>query len=276
MLTLHQMRPAGIAVVDVQGMIGPAVRPLEYARLLMKLRDDHSVRAVLLNIDSPGGSATGSEIIMRAVLRLRERKPVAAYVSGLGASGGYMIAAAAHRVFALPSALLGAIGVISYRPLVGPALERLGVTMHVAKSGRLKDMLSPFREPTVEELEKEQHILDAMYDIFVEGVAEHRGLSIERARELATGEIYPAAEALRHGLIDETGDMEDAVDWIVAESGAPRRLRVARPRRTLRDLLTGRGAASLGGSLLMSVVGGALMRDLHAGGVMALYSGPRS
>src|SRR6266542_2529670 len=91
---LPQLRPQTIAVVDIQGAIGPAVRPLEYSRLFTRLRDEHSVRAVVLNIDSPGGSATGSDLMARAVFRLRAEKPVVAFVGGLGASGGYMLASA--------------------------------------------------------------------------------------------------------------------------------------------------------------------------------------
>src|SRR5712691_72643 len=111
MLSIDQLRPQTIAVVDVQGTIGPSVRPLEYSRLLTRLRHDRSVRAVVLNIDSPGGSATGSDLMTRAVLRLRDEKPVVAFIGGIGASGGYMLASAAHYIIGLPAALVGAIGV---------------------------------------------------------------------------------------------------------------------------------------------------------------------
>lgn len=99
--------------------------------MLAALRDDESMRVVVLNIDSPGGSAVGSDLIAQALIRLRQHKPVVVFIGGLGASGGYMVAA-----------LGGAIGVIAYRPMVAGALERLGVRMRVAKSGALKDMFS--------------------------------------------------------------------------------------------------------------------------------------
>ncbi len=241
---LESLRPAGIAVVDMHGQIGPSIRPLDYARLLTKLREDNAVKGVVLNIDSPGGTATGSDLITRAVERLREEKPVVAFIGGLGASGGYMIASAAERVVALPSAIVGSIGVISYRPMVYDALSRIGVSMRVGKSGRLKDMLSPFREPTEEEQQKEQHLLDSMYELFIQSVARSRGMSEERVRELATGEVFLTKEALSNGLVDVAGDIDDAIDWVVERSGAPRRLRVVRPKRTLRELLMGRGAGS--------------------------------
>jgi len=264
---MDTLRPPGIVVVDIQGTIGSAVRPLEYARLLTRLREDNAVRGVVLNIDSPGGSATGSELIARATERLAAKKPVVAFIGGLGASGGYMLAAATRRIIALPGALVGSIGVIAYRPVVGEALSRLGVNMHTMKAGRLKDMHSPFREPTPEEDAKEQHILDALYALFVGGVARGRGLPDQQVRELATGEIFTATEAIGIGLVDQTGDIEDAIDWVVAETGLPRRVRVVRPRRTLRELVMGRGAFA-GAELLLS--------DLLApasGGAWALYTG---
>ena len=269
MFALSGLRHQAIAVVDVQGAIGPSVRPLEYSRLLTRLRDDRLVRAVVLNIDSPGGSATGSDLMARAVLRLREEKPVVAFVGGLGASGGYMLASAAHYIIALPAALVGAIGVISYRPLVSDALDKLGVQMRVSKSGRLKDMLSPFRESTEEEQAKEQRIIDSMHDLFVEGVARGRGLPEERVRELATGEVFAASDALAAGLIDRTGDIEDAIDWAVEQSGAPRRTKIMRPKRGLRDLVLGRASFALAQSLNAEL-------EAHlADGVSALYRGPR-
>jgi protease-4 len=273
---LTRLRPAGLVVVDLQGAIGPAIRPLEYARLLMRLREDGSVRGVVLNIDSPGGSAGGSEMVTRAARRLREQKPVAAFVSSIGASGGYMIASAAEHIIAQPSALLGSIGVIAYRPLVHEALARIGVRMDVGKSGRLKDMLSPFREPTEEEKAREQQLLDGMYDVFVEGVARARGLTTDEARALATGEVFTASEALRHRLIDGLGDLDDAIDWLAARTGVSRKVRNVRPRRSLRELLVSRGAvAGLGGGAgFLSAVLGELGQPAE-GGYYYLYTGPR-
>ena len=267
---LSRLRPPTVAVVDLQGVIGPAVRPLEFTRLLLRLRDDESVRGVVLNIDSPGGTAVGAEMITRAVVRLRNEKPVAGFVGGLGASGGYMIAAATQRVITLPAAIVGAIGVISYRPVVHEALDRIGVRMRVSKSGRLKDMMSPFRDPTEEEEAKEQHVLDSLYEQFVAEVARGRDMPIEQVRELATGEIFTSADALEAGLIDDTGDLEDAVDWVAAEAVIPPRVRLVRPRRGLRQVLFGRASSALIESVLLDVEA-----SLPAAGGYALYTGGR-
>lgn len=265
MSVIDQLRPRSVAMVDLQGPIGSGIRPLDCSRMLAGLRDDESVRAVVLNIDSPGGSAVGSDLIAQAVTRLRQRKPVVAFIGGLGASGGYMVAAAADGIMALPSALVGAIGVIAYRPMVGNALDRVGVTMRVAKSGTLKDMFSPFREPTDEERGKEQHIIDSLHDLFVAGVARGRSMPEERVRALATGEVYPTQDALANGLIDRIGDIEDAVDWAVARSDAPRRVRLVRSRRSLRDLALGRASTLVASVLGLEVDSG------FVSGPLALY-----
>lgn len=248
-----RLRPAAVAVVDLQGAIGPAVRPLEFARLLTGLREDPSVRALVLTVDSPGGTAAGSELIARALRRLRAEKPAVAFVGGVGASGGYMVAAACGRIVTLPSAIVGAIGVISWRPVVYEALERIGVRMRVGKTGPLKDMHSPFREQTEEERAKDQRLLDALHDQFVEGAARDRGLDAERVRALATGEVFAAADALEHGLIDATGDLDDAIDWAAQAARAPRRVRLVRPRRGLRSLLLGRASAALAEGALLEL-----------------------
>lgn len=257
----------GIAVIDMHGVIGRTIRPLEYARLLSRLCSDRSVRAVVLNINSPGGDAAGSELISRAVRRLGRTKPVATFVGGVGASGGYMVASASHRIFALPSSIIGSIGVISYRPVIAQLLERVGVQMQVSKSGRLKDMTSPFRQQTEEERAKEQQLLDSFYELFVASVAEDRELPLERVRELASGEIWLAADALDSGLIDATGDLEDAIDWTVEQTGTPRRVRLMRPRRSLRDVVLGGASATFA----ETVVGE--FESALQGGVLYLYTG---
>jgi len=262
----------------MHGVIGNAVRPHEHSRLLTRLAEDGRVGAVVLNIDSPGGSAPGSELIARAVERLAARKPVVAFIGGLGASGGYMVAAPAHHVVAIPTALVGSIGVIAYRPVVHEALDRIGVRVRVGKAGRLKDMLSPFREATEEELRREQELLDDTYEAFVGGVARHRGIPVEQMRALATGEVYTGRESVERGLVDSLGDLEDAIDLAVARSGAQRRIKVFRPKRTLREMLLSRGAMSAFGGV-EALIDGSIFdvagRGLAASPVpQALYTGP--
>jgi protease-4 len=148
-----------------------------------------------------------------------------------------MLACPASRIVSIPSAIIGSIGVISMRPLLYEAMERLGLQMQVTKSDRLKDMGSMFREPTPEELEKEQTLVDDLYDQFLEIVAEGRHMDKAKVKELATGEVFTGKRALDMGLVDEIGDLERAID-IAAELGdTPRKPVWLKPRRGLRDVL---------------------------------------
>jgi protease-4 len=229
-----------IAIVEMFGGIGGAVKTPEYARLLSRLMESDGVRAVILDIDSPGGSATASEYLFRMTKKLAAKKPVIAFIRGTGASGAYMIGCGATRIVALPNAIVGSIGVISYRPLVSELLERLGLRVNVLKSGRLKDMWSPFREPTEEERRKEQALLDEIYESFLEAVGQGRNLDMARVRELATGELFTARTAKDLGLVDELGDLDTAVQLAMQLGDAPRRLAYMRTPRSLRDRLMGR------------------------------------
>jgi protease-4 len=240
-----------IAIVEMFGMIGTSVRTPEYARLLRQLIDADGVRAVVLDIDSPGGSATASEYLYRMTRKLAAKKPVIAFIRGNGASGAYMIGCGATRIVALPTAIVGSIGVISYRPLVSELLEKVGLRVDILKSGRLKDMWSPFREPTDEERRKEQALLDEIYEAFVEAVSQGRGLDVDRVRELATGEVFTARAAKDLNLVDDLGDLDTAIDLAMQLGNAPRRLRYVHPRRSLRDRLIGRFVAIAFESVLM-------------------------
>jgi protease IV len=233
-----------VAVVEMEGPIGQRIKAAEYVKLLRSIQENDHVRAVVLDIDSPGGSATGSNYLHLAVKSLAEKKPVVAFIRGLGASGAYLVACPAARIVAIPSAIIGSIGVISMRPLVYDAMERLGLKMNVTKSDRLKDMGSLFREPTDEERRKEQELVDDLYDQFLDAVSEGRGIDRQRTREIATGEVYTARRCKDLGLVDELGDLERAIDLAAELGQAPRRPVWVKPRRGLRELLSGVVATS--------------------------------
>ena len=126
-MPLFLKRRAGVAVVEIEGIIGARVRVSVYARLFDSIARSERYRALLLDIDSPGGSASGSELLYRSLLRVAERKPVVAYIRGLGASGGYYLGCAASKIVALPTALVGSIGVIYLRPVLEQLLGKAGV-----------------------------------------------------------------------------------------------------------------------------------------------------
>ena len=228
-------RRTGIAVIEMHGVIGTAVKELEYSRLLETVRDNRKIGALVLDIDSPGGSATASDLLYENVRRVAERKPVIAYVRGLGASGGYYIACGANAIIASRAALVGSIGVIYLRPVLQQLLGKVGVEFSVFKGGRLKDMSGFWRMPTDEEADKMQSLISEMYDLFVSVVSDSRRMTDEQARELATGEVYTARQAQQHGLIDLQGSFNDAVDMAMKVSGARRRIKHFRPKRSFMD-----------------------------------------
>lgn len=240
------INPERIAVTELFGAIGNPARTTEYIRMLRAIEENEKIRALVIDIDSPGGAAGPSEYIYRSVSKIAKKKPVVAFVRGMGASGAYMAACGATKIIAVPMALVGSIGVISQRPMLQDALERIGVRMETTKAGRLKDMFSMFREPTAEERQREQTLLNAFYDRFVELVAQARGLSVERVRELATGEVFTADEATQNGLIDELGDLDTAIDLAqgLAEL-AERKVTYVKPHRGLRDRLLNNAAMAV-------------------------------
>jgi protease-4 len=237
-------RIESVAVVEMEGAIGPRLKAAEYVKLFRSLEENQHVRAVVLDIDSPGGSATGSSYLHLGVKALAKKKPVVAFIRGVGASGAYMLACPATRIVAIPGAIIGSIGVISMRPLVYQALDRLGVQMTVTKSDRLKDMGSMFREATEEETRKEQELVDDLYDQFLDAVAEGRRMDKAKVKEVATGEVYTARHCLDLGLVDELGDLERAIDLAAELGNAPRRPVWLKPRRGLRDVLSSMLAVS--------------------------------
>jgi protease-4 len=236
--TVLNINPERIAVTELFGAIGSPEKTTAFVRLLKAIEENKRIRALVVDIDSPGGGAGASEQIHASIAKVAKQKPVVAAVRGTAASGGYMAACAATKIIALPMAIVGSIGVISMRPMLYEMLEKIGVRMEVTKSGRLKDMFSNFREPTDEEREKEQALLDSVYGRFVAMVAESRSLPEDRVRSLATGEIFIAEQAKAHGLIDDLGDLDAAIDLAKDLSGvAERKVTYVRPHRSLRERL---------------------------------------
>lgn len=244
--TLLNINPERIAVTELFGAIGSPQKTTEYIRMLRAIEENRKIRALVIDIDSPGGSAGPSEYIFRSVQKVAKKKPVIAFVRGMGASGAYMVACGASKIVAVPMALVGSIGVLSMRPMLHEALDKIGVRMQVTKAGRLKDMFSSFRESTPEEDAKEQGLMDAVYTRFVEMVSEARGMDIARVRELATGEVFTAGQAQANGLIDELGDLDTAIDLAQAMAEMPeRKVSYLRPHRGLRDRLLNNATAGV-------------------------------
>ena len=234
-----------IGIVELFGVMGATIRSPDYGRMFSALRDDARVRAMVVDIDSPGGSAAAAEQIHLGIAKVAAKKPVIAFIRGSGLSGGYLASCAATKVVAIPTAIVGSIGVISIRPVISELLQRLGVKVFVTKAGTFKDMFQPFREPTDEEQKKLQTLMDEYYDWFVDAVARTRRLQPKKVRSFATGEMFTARKAKELGLVDELGDLDTAIDMATELGKVPRRLAYLRPRRAILERLVGRVAAGL-------------------------------
>ncbi len=245
-------RRSRIAVVELFGVIGSSVRRAVYGRIFDDIRRNRSIKALVVDIDSPGGSAMDSEYIHMSLSKIAATKPVVAFIGGMGASGGYMASCAAHHVVAMPGSLVGSIGVISARPVLQSLLERMGVSVSVSKSAPMKDMGALYREPTPEEEARMQALVDELYDSFVAKVATARGMSDDQARLHATGEVFTGRRALEMGLVDELGDLDRAIEVAagLAHIPVPERPQYVRAHRPLRARLLGSFGASLADRLV--------------------------
>lgn len=222
-------RPFYIAVVPIKGAISemgpPQGRRASIVAALRHARRDRRALGVLLWVDSPGGSAEASDLIHREVVRVKEKKPVVAYFGEVAASGGYYVAAHANAIVAQPLGLTGSIGVVSARLLASELLDRVGVRTEVLRTGPFADFYSPHRPLSGEERAIMNRELDAFYDSFVALVADGRGRAVEDIEPLARGRVWLASDAHRHGLVDELGGMDAAIERLKQSIDAPEPLR---------------------------------------------------
>ena len=205
-----------IARVEISGMI---IDEEDTLKLLKKLRDRDQVKAVILDISSPGGSTVSGETLYNAVLDLAKEKPVVTSVGTLAASAGYMIACASDHIVAHRSSILGSIGVLIQYGNAVELLDKLGVEVDAVKSSPLKAQPNPFSQTSEEAKQMLARVVDDSYEWFIGLVAERRDMSMARARMLADGSIFTGAQSLENGLIDQIGDEETARKWLVSDRG---------------------------------------------------------
>lgn len=182
---------------------------------LQLAREREAIKAIILDINSPGGEVTASDIIYHQIMKMKKetQKPVIAIIGSMGASGAYYIACSADRIFAHPTSVIGSIGVLMQTFNVEKLAEKIGVEANYLKSSKTpsKDVLSPFREMTEKEKKMLLGIIDSVYQRFVHVVSKSRGKSEEEIIKIADGGIYNSDQALENGLIDEIGYQEDAL-----------------------------------------------------------------
>jgi protease IV len=213
-----------IAVVYAEGNIVDgtgAARSIggdSLAETLRDVRQDEDVKAVVLRINSPGGSAIASEQITREVLLTTKEKPVIVSMGNYAASGGYQIATHANRIFASPNTITGSIGVFGLLPNFQAIANRNGITWDNVKTGQFADIETVSRPKTPEELAIVQRVVDQVYDKFLALVAESRNLPREKVNEIAQGRVWSGVEAQKIGLVDELGGLDDAIQAAATEA----------------------------------------------------------
>jgi protease IV len=219
-----------IAVVDVQGVIttgsdsgglfsetGAGSDSIISA--LERAKKDRDVKAVVLRIDSPGGSPAASEEIYQEIIRVKAFKPVYASMGDVAASGGYYVASPCDQIYADKATITGSIGVIFESTDLSGLFKKLGVDMQVVKSGKFKDIGSSNRPMTPEEKQLIQAMINDTFDQFIQAVSDGRHMKKERVRELATGAVYTGRQAKKLGLIDEIGGFRETISAVAVRVG---------------------------------------------------------
>lgn len=227
-----------IALIRVEGVILDSQTTIGE---LKRFSENPSVKAIVIRIDSPGGGVVPSQEIYNAVKRVRSKhnKAVIASMGSVAASGGYYIAAATDRIVANPGTLTGSIGVIMETANVEGLLQKIGVEGVVIKSGKYKDVGSPLRKMSTEERGLLQGVMDDVHKQFIEAVAEGRSLELRAAQALADGRIFTGRQAKEAKLVDELGDLEEAIQLAAEVVGIEGEPKVIEPRRrfSLREIL---------------------------------------
>jgi protease IV len=199
-----------------------------FARVLRRLRQDKEVKAVVLRVNSPGGSATASDVIQREMILTQKSKPVVVSMGGVAASGGYWISTYANKIFAEPNTITGSIGVYGLQPNFQKIANDNGINWDVVKTGKFADSLTVYRPKNKEEIAVIQRVIGQIYDQFITKVAQSRQLDPKKVQEIAQGRVWSGLTAKELGLVDELGGLEAAIteaakianlgdDWHVAE-----------------------------------------------------------
>ena len=210
-----------VAVLSLNGII---LNPYPLVSRIESLRKSKSVVALVLRIDSPGGSVGASQEIYRALERFRQSgKPVVISMGNVAASGGYYIASAGNYIFANPGTITGSIGVIITHVAYKDLLNKLGIKATAIKTGKFKDTLSPFRELTEEEKEYLKETVNEVLEQFIKAILKYRRgkISEEKLREIADGRVFTGEKAKELGLVDEIGSLQDAIEKAKELSGYP-------------------------------------------------------
>ena len=238
-----------IAIVPIEGMIlttsssamfaAPAASSTDIISLLEKADENKNVKAIILEINSPGGTAVASKEIADKVKQIKKNKPVIAWIREVGASGAYWISSASTKIIADPLSITGSIGVISSYLEFSELMEDYGVSYEGLSSGKYKDIGSPYKKLTQEERNLLQKKLDLIHNYFVNEVSINRNISKAKIQDISNGIFYLGIEAKSLNLIDELGSKDKAVEIAEQEANiTSSTLTAYEKKKTLLDLLS--------------------------------------
>jgi len=243
--SLHAGGKNLVGIVEVTGIIYDSD---DIIRQIKEFRENDSIKAILLRINSPGGTVGPAQEIYREIQKTVPTKKVVASMGTVAASGGYYIAAAADGIMANPGTITGSIGVImsytNYREL----FDKIGLSAVVIKSGEFKDIGSPIREMTEMEEDILQSFVDGTRQQFVQAVADGRDMPFDKVSALADGRIYTGEKAMENGLVDRIGNLEDAIEWTGKLAGIKGEVSTVYARQahySLMDMLLGNAEESI-------------------------------
>ncbi len=205
---------AHIARMSVEGLI---IEDHQRDRLMVKLRNDNKVRAVIVYINSPGGTVVGGEDLFLGLRKIAEKKPVVAVMGSTATSAAYMTAIAADRIFARDGSITGSIGVLMQTADVTGLMKKLGIKSEIVKTGPFKAQPNPFEPMSPAVRDQIRSVIGDMYDMFVGLVSQRRNLDHATTVALADGRIFTGRQALKLGLIDAIGGEDEAHAWLVAK-----------------------------------------------------------
>ncbi|SNR64633.1 signal peptide peptidase SppA [Desulfurobacterium atlanticum] len=201
--------PKGIAVLKIKGVITDSDY---YLNKLDRLRKEKRVKAIVLRVDSPGGSVVPCQEIYNEILRVKKDKPVVVSMGSVAASGGLYISSAATKIFAEPATITGSIGVIMQTMNFKKVADKVGIKVITVKSGPHKDLLNPFKDIDKGDIEIVQNLINDVYEQFLEAVSKGRGIEVSKLKKIADGRVFSGRQALKFGLVDKLGDLHDAIE----------------------------------------------------------------
>ncbi len=202
-----------VAVISLNGVITSS-KADRIIKEINKAKNNSSIKAVLIKIDSPGGEACSSQRIYLALKSLSSAKPTVALIKTIGASGAYFAACGAKKIVSYPTSTVGSIGVIFETINFSQLAKKLGLSLFVVKTGPVKDVGNPFRKPTEKDIKMVKSVIENIYDQFIEAVAESRNLPLDKVKAIADGSVFTGQQALKLHLVDSTGGKKAAENYI--------------------------------------------------------------